>query len=566
MSLVRRFQGNVGDRYTIECPHGCSQANTRIYGCGLGPYMDDSSICMAAVGLKLIGDDTGGVVTIELVEPVAEYKACQLRGFNDLDKGKKSGVVHIETMKWIWWKWRWAERPGKISHYCPADWVSNNPGVPCQRVLEKYRADCKVTMGITNCFGLRAFKFIEPAARPNIDPEKGVFEDSAVVTVTPGKPDPSTFIVCTTDGTAPDASSAGKMPALPPDGIINLTPGNYSIQCQAATSLNGPSRYARAKIDVLPRLPLPDIDPDTGSTFVEEVIVSIDSGEEGVKIFYTTDGSDPTTDSEEYTEPFSLDTIGTNTIKAISQKVEWADSHVATSEITLLERVAEPSFEPYMGAFTSSVTVQILCETAGAKIHYTIDGSAPNAASPEYEEGGLILGLDGSGNEATYVIKAIAILAPDMGDSFVATSGRIVVQPPVATPVITPDSPGPYKGSVEVSVACDTASAAVRFTTDGSGLDLSWIYLPRCHDPRRLTSCHCCVNHEICPQLGAFCLFAPLPCVLHSSLCCCRRAHREFSHLSRPIYVGDDGLDDQGKGVCPTHVAQRGGRVSSLRH
>jgi hypothetical protein len=30
------------------------------------------------------------------------------------------------------------------------------------------------------------------------------------------------------------------------------------------------------QVDVLPRLPLPDIDPDTATTFVEEVMVSID--------------------------------------------------------------------------------------------------------------------------------------------------------------------------------------------------------------------------------------------------------------------------------------------------
>ena len=467
--LYDRFHGNVGDRYTVECPTSCTQATAQVFGCGLGPYLDESSICKAAVGASLIGDDIGGMVTIELVPPVQFYPACSMRGFNDLDDPSK-GKVQIETMKWQWYKWRWPDRPASIQRFCDQNWIDANPGVPCEKAIDHYRVHCSSGMGHKHCFGKRAFKFIEPCAIPTMDPSSGIFEDAVNITVTAGDDDPTTFIVCTTDGTAPDASSKGKMPHVPPDGIVTLLPGNYTVKCQAASSLRGPSRIGKAKIDVLPRLPLPDIDPDTDSTFVEQVMVSIDAGEEGATVYYTTDGSDPSPDSSEYTDPFVIDTIGANTIKAMSQKVEWADSYISTSEIVLLERLPSPSFEPYMGAFETTVTVHLTCDTEGTAMHYTLDGSTPTAASPAYDAAtGIVLGLGADGKEATYVLKAMAMLPPDMGDSYVATSGELVVQPPVATPVIAPSVAGPYTNTVEVTITSATEGATIRYTTDGSG-------------------------------------------------------------------------------------------------
>jgi hypothetical protein len=58
--------------------------------------------------------------------------------------------------------------------------------------------------------------------------------------------------------------------------------------------------------------------------------------------------------------------------------MEWASSHVSTSEILLLERVALPTLEPYMGAFSDTVTVHLKTETEGAKLYYTMDGSKVN--------------------------------------------------------------------------------------------------------------------------------------------------------------------------------------------
>ncbi len=57
------------------------------------------------------------------------------------------------------------------------------------------------------------------------------------------------------------------------------------------------------------------------------------------------------------------------------------------------------------------------CATPDARITYTTDGQTPNAASAEYTDDGITLGLAPDGAYALYVVKAIAIKAPDMGDS-----------------------------------------------------------------------------------------------------------------------------------------------------
>jgi hypothetical protein len=45
---------------------------------------------------------------------------------------------------------------------------------------------------------------------------------------------------------------------------------------------------------------------------------------------------------------------------------------------------AEPAFSPKPGAFAGDTAVTLLCDTQGATIHYTVDGSQPIASSPVY--------------------------------------------------------------------------------------------------------------------------------------------------------------------------------------
>jgi len=202
------------------------------------------------------------------------------------------------------------------------------------------------------------------------------------------------------------------------------------------------------------------------------VLVSIHSPllAQGGKCFMTTDGSDPTPTSTQYTEPFVLSAVGTTIIKAIATQVNQADSEIVETSFLVLEQVQAPTFDLTSGTFTDSVTVHVACETEGATVRYTTDGSEPNAASDEYyPDQGIELSLPEDGTETTYVIKALAMNPPDMGDSPVVPTGVFTVQPQVDTPQILPaGAESPFKDSVEVRLLCDTPGAQVRFTTDGS--------------------------------------------------------------------------------------------------
>ena len=145
--------------------------------------------------------------------------------------------------------------------------------------------------------------------------------------------------------------------------------------------------------------------------------VTITCATEGATIHYTTDGSTPTASSPTYTAAFTINR--TTTVKAIAMKADMKDSSVATTNYIInVPTVATPTFSPSAGAVDKGTQVTITCATAGAVIHYTTDGSTPDATSPVY---------DGTPIEITAAITLKAIgVADEMLDSNVATAAYTI--------------------------------------------------------------------------------------------------------------------------------------------
>lgn len=133
--------------------------------------------------------------------------------------------------------------------------------------------------------------------------------------------------------------------------------------------------------------------------------VSITCATEGATIYYTTNGSDPTTSSSEYSGPLTENVSGV-TIKAIAVKDGMINSAIGTGSVTL--QCAKPVFTKN----GESVTISCNFPASGVSIYYTKNGGEPSSSSTLYS--GAIPVTIGD------VIKAIAV-ASGYEDSPVAT-------------------------------------------------------------------------------------------------------------------------------------------------
>lgn len=122
------------------------------------------------------------------------------------------------------------------------------------------------------------------------------------------------------------------------------------------------------------------------------------------------------------------------------------------------EIIANPVFTPAEGTYPYSVDVTIACETEGATIYYTLDGTDPSDASTAYTEAIHIT--------ETKTVKAIAIKNA-LSSEIVSATYTISNIETVATPVITPEA-GSYNTPQQITIVCETAEAVIHYTTDGT--------------------------------------------------------------------------------------------------
>lgn len=118
-------------------------------------------------------------------------------------------------------------------------------------------------------------------------------------------------------------------------------------------------------------------------------------------IYYTTDGTAPTTSSNKYTSAIIME--NSCTIKAIAAMNGYVSSGAAEFEYTVVERSAKPviTIKDDKGVYSAEIT----CTAEDANIYYTLDGTEPTEKSNVYSEP---LALD---DEGVYTIKAFSTAA-----------------------------------------------------------------------------------------------------------------------------------------------------------
>ena len=173
----------------------------------------------------------------------------------------------------------------------------------------------------------------------------------------------------------------------------------------------------------------------------------------GGKIYYTTDGTDPTASSTEYTEPISI--TANTTVKAIAI-LGAINSDIATRNFYV--KPAAPVITPNGGIITEATPVTITCATEGAVIYYTTNGDTPTNESTPYTGEFTI--------NSTTTVKAIAYLGDVYGSVTTATfTYSEPVQPGTGDFTLVTDASQLIAGNEYIILTSDGSYAMGALTT-----------------------------------------------------------------------------------------------------
>ncbi len=189
-----------------------------------------------------------------------------------------------------------------------------------------------------------------------------------------------------------------------------------------------------------------------GGTYTSAQSVTISDATSGATIYYTTNGTTPTTSSSVYSGSIAVSS-GTVTIETMGVLSGDTNSSVAsaTYTISIATTVATPTFSPAAGTYTSAQSVTLSDSTSGATIYYTTNGSTPTTSSTVYS--GAIAVSSG-----TVTIEAIAAESGDNNSSVASATYTINIATTVATPTFSPAG-GTYTSAQSVTISDATSGA-----------------------------------------------------------------------------------------------------------
>ncbi|MFA6383601.1 MAG: chitobiase/beta-hexosaminidase C-terminal domain-containing protein, partial [Parcubacteria group bacterium] len=291
---------------------------------------------------------------------------------------------------------------------------------------------------------------IPPVATPTATPVAGTYTSAQSVTL--ATTTSGATIYYTLDGSTPSSFSTQYSTAIAISATITLkaiavkSGMTDSAVLTALYTINIPPQVVAA----------PTANPAAG-TYTSAQSVTLAATTTGATIYYTTNGSDPTTSSAQYASAITISS--TTTLKAIAVRSGMTNSSIMTAVYTITPLVvATPTATSPAGTYTSAQNVTLSTSTAGAIIRYTLDNTTPTINSTMYTVPVAI--------SATKTLKAIAIKT-GMTNSGILTAAYTINEQQVATPTASP-APGTYDGEKNVSLSTATSGASVYYTTNGS--------------------------------------------------------------------------------------------------
>lgn len=160
------------------------------------------------------------------------------------------------------------------------------------------------------------------------------------------------------------------------DPVTTLAPGSYVGEVIFTSTAGDQGMVVPVTLTVISSsATTPPTFTPPGGSYTSTQTVTIADATRDAAIYYTTDGTTPTTASKVYNAPIAVTTTGT-TLKAIAIAPGYPQSAVATAVYTI---TTPPAATPI-----STQTITIAEATAGATVYYTTNGATPTTASTKY--------------------------------------------------------------------------------------------------------------------------------------------------------------------------------------
>jgi len=210
----------------------------------------------------------------------------------------------------------------------------------------------------------------------------------------------------------------------------------------------------------LPSAASPAFSIQAGS-YLAPISVALSDATTASTIYYTLDGSTPTSASRIYTGPIPI--AASQTVRALASATGYSNSAVVSATYVIVPFASTPTISPAGGVFAGPQTITLADATAGAVIHYTLNGSTPTVASPTYT-GPFTAAVPA-------IIQAIAI-ASSYQNSTMATATLNALVP--TAPSFSPAA-GTYASAQQVTLSDATPGATLYYSTNGSTSAATWL-------------------------------------------------------------------------------------------
>jgi Chitobiase/beta-hexosaminidase C-terminal domain len=248
---------------------------------------------------------------------------------------------------------------------------------------------------------------------------------------------------------APTGTATNQAPATVAIETSSLTsPSSITLPPFSVTALDYTSPGAQAAA-------MPTFSPAAG-TYTTSQQVTISDTTPGTTIYYTTDGTTPTTSSNVFNST-AITVSASETLEAIAVETGYTTSPATTAAYTIAPVLPTPIVNPAAGTYATTQSVTFSESTPGATIYYTTDGTTPTASSNPYSSAISV--------STTQTLQAIAVKAGYTNS--VVDTALFTIAPALAAPTFSP-APGTYTSPESVTINETTAGALIYYTTDGT--------------------------------------------------------------------------------------------------